>query len=98
MHTLFPYHVLRSLIHFIVQWTVPIITGDIPPPLASFSFTKISSDQGATFGGAGPGGYSSDLRIATVSRDSVVSVSIALDSANALLVGLLAIYSVLFAC
>ena len=38
------------------------------------------------FGGYGPGGHSSDLRIATVSRDSVVSVSIALNSTNALLV------------
>ena len=63
---------------------MPTITGDIPPPLAHFSFTKISSDQGVMFGGYGPGGRSSDLRIATVSRDSVVSVSIALNSTNAL--------------
>ena len=81
-------------IQFIVQWAVPTITGDIPPPLAYFSFTKISSDQGAMFGGHGPGGRSSDLRIATVSRDSVVSVSRVLDSANALLVCLLDIYIV----
>ena len=45
------------------------------------------------FGGYGSGGDSSDLRIATVSRDSVVSVSIALDSANAWLVCLLALYT-----
>ena len=73
-------------LYFLVQWTVPTITGAIPSPLAGFSFTKISSDQGAMFGGTGPGGRSSDLRIATVTRDSVVSMSIALDSAHAFLV------------
>ena len=87
-----------AFFHFIVQWTVPTITGDIPPPLANFSFTKISSNQGAMFGGHGARDYSSDLRIATVSRDSVVSVSIALNSTDALLVCLLATYSVLSAC
>ena len=90
-------------LHFIhvVQWTVPTITGDIPPPMAGFSFTKISSGRGAMFGGLGPRGqYSSDVRIATISRDSVVSESIVVDSAHALLFCLLAtcIYNVLFAC
>ena len=86
-----------AFFHFIVQWTVPTITGDIPPPLGRFTFTKISSSQGAMFGGHGLGGGSSDLRIATVSRDSVVSMSITLDSSNALHVCSLAIYSALFA-
>ena len=65
-----------AFLHFVVEWTVPTITGDRPPPLAYFSFTKIASNQGAVFGGFGPGGRSNDLRIATVSRDNVVSVSI----------------------
>ena len=66
-------------LHFIAQWTVPSTTGDIPPPLAGFSFTKISSEKGAMLGGYGPEGDSGGLRVATVSRDSVVSMSIALD-------------------
>ena len=77
---------------------MPIITGDIPPPLCNFSFTKFSFNQGVIFGGYGPGGESSDLRIATVSRDSVVSVSIALNSTNALLVCLLALYTHVVFC
>ena len=97
MHALFSLPCVAFL-HFIVQWTVPTITGDILPPLSGISFTKISSDQGVVFGGVGLGGRSSDLRIATVSRDRVVSVSIAQDLGNVLLVCLLAIYSVLFAC
>ena len=71
-------------LHSIAQWTVPIITGDIPPPLGYFSFTKISSDKGAMFGGYGPRyHFFNDLRVATVSRDSVVSVSTALTIGSA---------------
>lgn len=59
----------------IADWTFPTVTGDIPPPMAEFSFTKISSKQAALFGGLGPGYISySDVRLATVSKDSVVSV------------------------
>ena len=59
----------------IADWTVPAVTGDIPPPMAFLSFTKISSNQAALFGGYGPeSGYISGLRLATVSKDSVVSV------------------------
>ena len=60
--------------HFIADWTVPTITGDIPPPLAHFSFTKISTDQAVMFGGYGPGGRLAVLRVAYVERDSVVSL------------------------
>ena len=59
----------------IVDWTSPTVTGNIPPPMAEFSFTQISSKQAALFGGLGPGtSYSSDFRLATVSIDSVVSM------------------------
>ena len=61
--------------HSIAEWTIPTVTGDIPPPVAEFSFTQISSNQAALFGGDGPGfKHFSDIRLATVSRDSVVSL------------------------
>ena len=58
----------------VAEWTTPSITGDIPPPLAYFSLTQISVEQALMHGGHGPGGSSSVVRVATVSRDSVVSV------------------------
>ena len=65
--------------HSIGQWTIPTVTGDTPPPVAEFSFTKISSDQAVMFGGQSPEiTYLSDLRLASVSRDSVVGMSLAL--------------------
>ena len=48
----FPYHVF---LHSLAQWIIPTVTGDIPPPIARFSFTQISSDQAVMFGGDGPG-------------------------------------------
>ena len=70
-HVVFP--------HSIAQWTIPTVTGDIPPPVAGFSLTQISNNQAVLFGGVGIKlkDYS-DLRLATVSRDSVVSVNTAL--------------------
>ena len=65
-------------LHFVAEWSVPTVTGDMPTPMDSFSFTKISPEQAAMFGGAGPGWmYSQELRIATFSERSVVSVSMA---------------------
>ena len=56
----------------IADWTFPTVTGDIPPPMAHFSFTKISTKKVALFGGYLPGS-NSELRLAIVSKDSVVS-------------------------
>ena len=61
--------------HSIAEWTIPTVTGDIPPPMHNFSFTQISSHEAVLFGGEGLGDHNfSDLRLATVRRDSVVSV------------------------
>ena len=62
------------------DWAFPTVTGDIPPAMADFSFVQISSKQAALFGGSGTESkHYSDLRLATVGKDSVVSVmSIAL--------------------
>ena len=70
-HAVFP--------HSIVQWTIPTVTGDIPPPVAEFSLTQIANNQAVLFGGQDPRAQVySELRLATVSRDSVVSVNTAL--------------------
>ena len=69
-------HVCIVCLCFIAEWSIPVVTGDTPPPASDFTFTKISADQGVMFGGYGPNGFSSELRVATVSsRDSVVSVN-----------------------
>ena len=66
----FPYHVLFP--HSVAEWTIPTVTGDIPPPIADFSFTQISSDTAVMFGGGATGYPSSDIFLATVGKDSVV--------------------------
>ena len=59
-------------VHSLAQWTIPTVSGDIPPPISYFSFTQISSDEAVMFGGDTPTGLSSRLFLATVFRDSVV--------------------------
>ena len=58
--------------HSVAEWTIPIVTGDIPTPIAEFSLTQISSDTAIMFGGDTIGRNSSGLYLATVGRDSVV--------------------------
>ena len=65
----FPYHVFP---HSLAQWTIPTVTGYIPPPTANFSFTQISSGQAVMFGGTELGIPLSELYLATVGRESVV--------------------------
>lgn len=72
LHALIPYHMF-FLLH-IAAWIVPTVHGDIPPPQSSFSLTKISSEQALMCGGVGPGGHSSVVRVATLTKNSVVSV------------------------
>ena len=61
--------------HSVAEWTIPTVIGDIPPPMDDFSFTQISSHEAVLIGGKGLGyRYFSDFRLATVRRDSVVSV------------------------
>ena len=60
--------------HSVAEWTTPTVTGDIPLPMAGFSFTQISAEEAVMFGGEGPEGQSSVLCVATISVDSVVSV------------------------
>ena len=71
--------------HSTAQWTIPTVTGDVPYPMVEFSFTQISRDRAVLFGRECPG-YDTGtckLQLATVSRDSVVSVSELLLSCSA---------------
>lgn len=76
MHYFHIMHVLCS--SSTAEWTTPTITGDTPPPMRDFSCTKLSGEQAVMFGGFGPEGCSSDLRVATIARDSVVSMLMSL--------------------
>ena len=58
--------------HSVEEWTIPTVTGEIPPPIADFSFTQISSDTAIMFGGRITDHNSSMTYLATVGRDSVV--------------------------
>ena len=67
------FHILCFLTPYVVEWTIPIVTGDIPPPSFQFSFTQVSSDHAVMFGGYAAGyGSSEELYLATMGRDSVV--------------------------
>lgn len=59
--------------HYTDQWTTPNITGDRPPPVAGFTLTKIDIDLALMYGGSTPHGLSSDIRVARIGKDSVVS-------------------------
>ena len=57
------------------EWSSPNITGQPPPPLFSFTLTPVGERKAALFGGySGLGGFSDDLLIVELSRDTVVSV------------------------
>ena len=38
------------------EWSSPVVTGTKPPPLASFSFTKVDTRRAVVYGGVTDGG------------------------------------------
>ena len=57
------------------EWSSPNITGQPPPPSYAFTLTPVGASRAALFGGyRRSGGYSDDLLIVELSRDTVVSV------------------------
>ena len=56
------------------HWSSPNVSGDKPPPLNSFTLSKIANEKVLLYGGNTAQGLSSELRVATVLCDSVVSV------------------------
>ena len=56
------------------HWISPNVSGDKPPPLSGFTLSKIANEKALLYGGYTAQGPSSELRVATVLGDSVVSV------------------------
>ena len=58
------------------HWSSPNVSGYKPPPISSFTLSKIADEKVLLFGGYTPQGDSSELKIATVTGDSVVSLCV----------------------
>ena len=58
------------------HWISPNVSGDKPPPVNSFTLTKIANEKVVLYGGDTLQGPSSELRVATVVGDSVVSMCV----------------------
>ena len=56
------------------HWKSPNVSGDKPPPVSNFTLSKIANEKVLLYGGRTSQGVSSELRIATVLGDSVVSL------------------------
>ena len=56
------------------HWCSPHVSGDKPPPVLGFTLSKIGNEKVMLCGGYTAQGPSSELRVATVLGDSVVSV------------------------
>ena len=56
------------------EWSSPNVTGQPPPPCSQFTLTPVGERRAALFGGWSESGYSDDLLIVELSRDTVVSV------------------------
>ena len=56
------------------HWISPNVSGDKPPPVHSFTLSKIANKKFLLYGGDTAQGPSSELRVATVLGDSVVSI------------------------
>ena len=56
------------------HWISPNVSGDKPPPVHGFTLSKIANEKILLYGGYTAQGPSSELRVATVLGDSVVSM------------------------
>ena len=58
------------------HWSSPNVSGYKPPPVNDFTLSKIADERILLYGGNTALGYSSELRVATVVGDSVVSMCV----------------------
>ena len=63
------------LIYTSGEWSTPSVTGEVPPPCAGFTLTKISHTSALLYGGYNPqsGTCIRDCYIMQVTRDGIVS-------------------------
>ena len=56
------------------QWSVPIISGQCPPPCYNFTLNELPHNRGIMFGGYGGGGdtWYNDIYIIKLTKDSTV--------------------------
>ena len=58
------------------QWSVPIISGQCPPPCDNFTLNELPHNRGIMFGGYGVGSVRyNDIYIIKLTKDTVVSNS-----------------------
>ena len=56
------------------HWISPNVSGNKPPPVFGFTLSKIANEKVVLYGGDTAQGESSELRVATVFGDCVVSM------------------------
>ena len=66
------------------HWIIPNVSGDKPPPVSSFTLSKIANEKVLLYGGNTAEGPSSELRVATVLGESVVSMCVLFKSCKVL--------------
>ena len=55
------------------QWISPVVTGDRPPPISSFTLTPVTNNTAVMFGGATDNGPNNKLYMISFTKTSVVS-------------------------
>ena len=68
------------------HWISPNVSGDKPPPVSSFTLSKIANEKILLYGGKTAQGPSSELRVATILGDSVVSMCVLFNICKILLI------------
>ena len=58
------------------HWINANVRGNKPPPMHGFTLSKIANERALLYGGYTAQGVSSELRLATVLGDSVVSMCV----------------------
>ncbi|XP_019861826.1 PREDICTED: kelch domain-containing protein 1-like [Amphimedon queenslandica] len=53
------------------QWISPVVTGDRPPPISSFTLTSVTNNTAVMFGGATDNGWSNKVYMISFTKTSV---------------------------
>ena len=58
------------------HWISPNVSGDKPPPVDGFTLSTVANDKVLLYGGSTAQGESSELKVATILGDHVVSTCV----------------------